>query len=56
LVNTTVASDAFEIESLKLASANGASAAMKKSADRIITVLEISTAKLKALFGTRRQA
>jgi hypothetical protein len=52
-VNATAAIDAFDIESLNLASINGASAAAKKSDGQIITVHEISSAKLKAFSGTR---
>ena len=51
-VNAAAASDAFEIESSKLASTNGASAAVKKFATQMITAHESSTAKLKTLTGT----
>ncbi len=51
-VNTAAASDAFEIETSKLAATNGASAAVKKFATKMITAHEGSTAKLKALTST----
>ncbi len=51
-VNAAAASDAFEIESSKLASTSGASVAVKKFAGQMITAHESSTAKLKALTGT----
>lgn len=51
-VNTAAASDAFEIETSKLAATNGASAAVKKFATQMITAHEASTAKLKALTPT----
>lgn len=51
-VNMAAASDAFEIETSKLAVTNGASAAVKKFAGQMITAHEGSTAKLKALTAT----
>ena len=51
-VNIAGASDAFEIETLKLAVANGASSAVKKFATQMITAHEGSTAKLKAVTAT----
>jgi predicted outer membrane protein len=51
-VNMAAASDAFEIETSKLAVINGASAAVKKFAGQMITAHEGSTAKLKALTET----
>jgi putative membrane protein len=51
-VNMAAASDAFEIETSKLAATNGASAAVKKFAAQMITAHEGSTAKLKALTAT----
>jgi len=51
-VDAAAASDAFEIETSKLASANGASASVKKFASQMITAHEGSTAKLKALTAT----
>jgi putative membrane protein len=51
-VNTSAASDAFEIETSKLAATNGASAAVKKFASQMITAHEGSTAKLKAQTAT----
>jgi putative membrane protein len=47
--NTVAASDAFEIESSKLAAANAGSAAVKSYAKRMITAHTESTAKLKKL-------
>jgi putative membrane protein len=51
-VNMAAASDAFEIETSKLAATNSASAAVKKFAAQMITAHEGSTAKLKALTAT----
>jgi putative membrane protein len=51
-VNMAASSDAFEIETSKLAVTNGASAAVKKFAGQMITAHEGSTAKLKALTAT----
>jgi putative membrane protein len=51
-VNMAGASDAFEIETSKLAAINGASAAVKKFATQMITAHEGSTAKLKAVTAT----
>lgn len=51
-VNMAAASDAFEIETSKLAATNGASAGVKKFASQMITAHEGSTAKLKALTAT----
>jgi putative membrane protein len=51
-VNMAAASDAFEIETSKLAATNGASAAVKKFAAQMITAHEGSTAKLKSLTAT----
>ncbi|MEG3166556.1 DUF4142 domain-containing protein [Sphingomonas sp. PB2P19] len=51
-VNMAAGSDAFEIETSKLAVINGASAAVKKFAGQMITAHEGSTAKLKALTAT----
>ncbi len=51
-VNIAGASDAFEIETSKLAVANGASSAVKKFATQMITAHEGSTAKLKAVTAT----
>ena len=51
-VNMAAASDAFEIETSKLAVTNGASASVKKFAGQMITAHEGSTAKLKALTAT----
>jgi putative membrane protein len=51
-VNMAAASDAFEIETSKLAATNGASAAVKRFAAQMITAHEGSTAKLKALTAT----
>jgi len=51
-VNMAAASDAFEIETSKLAAINGASAAVKKFAAQMIAAHEGSTAKLKALTAT----
>lgn len=45
--NTAAASDAFEIESSRLAERNGASAAVKTYAAKMVTAHEESTAKLK---------
>ena len=45
--NTAAASDRFEIESSKLAQAQGSSAAVKSFAGKMITAHEGSTAKLK---------
>jgi putative membrane protein len=51
-VNTAAASDAFEIETSKLAATNGESAGVKKFATQMISAHEDSTAKLKALTST----
>jgi putative membrane protein len=51
-VNMAAASDAFEIETSKLAVTNGASATVKKFAGQMVTAHEGSTAKLKALTAT----
>ena len=51
-VNMAGASDAFEIQTSKLAATNGASAAVKKFAAQMISAHEGSTAKLKALTAT----
>ena len=50
--NMAAASDAFEIETSKLAVTNGASAAVKKFAGQMITAHQGSTAKLNALTAT----
>lgn len=51
-VNMAAASDAFEIQTSKLAVGNDASAAVKKYATQMIAAHEGSTAKLKALTAT----
>jgi len=51
-VNMAGASDAFEIETSKLAAANGASAAVQKFAAQMIKAHEGSTAKLKVATAT----
>jgi putative membrane protein len=51
-VNTAAASDAFEIETSKLAATNGESAGVKKFATQMISAHDDSTAKLKALTST----
>ncbi|MDR6145018.1 putative membrane protein [Sphingomonas sp. SORGH_AS870] len=51
-VNTAAASDAFEIESSKLALTNGASASVKSYARKMIEAHTASTAKLKATTAT----
>jgi putative membrane protein len=51
-LNMAAASDAFEIETSKLAVTNGASAAVKKFAAQMVTAHEGSTTKLKALTAT----
>mgnify|MGYP005998815499 CR=1 FL=1 len=48
-VNTAAASDAFEIETSRLALTNGASASVKSYAQKMIDAHTGSTAKLKAL-------
>jgi putative membrane protein len=48
-VNTAAASDAFEIETSKLALNNGASASVKSFAKKMIDAHTASTAKLKTL-------
>lgn len=48
-VNTAAASDAFEIETSKLALTNGASASVKSFAKKMIDAHTGSTAKLKSL-------
>lgn len=50
--NMTAASDAFEIETSKLAAGSAASAPVKKFAAQMIAAHETSTAKLKALTAT----
>jgi len=47
--NTAAASDAFEIETSKLAVAKGASAAVKRFADKMIEAHTASTEKLKGV-------
>jgi putative membrane protein len=49
--NTAAASDAFEIETSKLALAKGQSAAVKRFADSMIDAHTKSTAKLKGVAG-----
>ncbi|MDQ1158243.1 putative membrane protein [Sphingomonas sp. SORGH_AS 950] len=51
-VNTAAASDAFEIESSKLALTNGSSASVKSYARKMIEAHTASTAKLKATTAT----
>ncbi|MFE8585314.1 DUF4142 domain-containing protein [Sphingomonas sp. NCPPB 2930] len=51
-VNTAAASDAFEIESSKLALTNGSSASVKSYARKMIDAHTASTAKLKATTAT----
>lgn len=50
--NTMAASDAFEIESSRLALANSQSASIKKFAQKMIDAHTESTAKLKSAAGT----
>ncbi|WP_343528792.1 DUF4142 domain-containing protein [Sphingomonas sp.] len=54
--NAVAASDAFEIETSKLALTNGASASVKTYARRMIEAHTASTAKLKAAAGSATPA
>jgi putative membrane protein len=54
--NAAAASDKFEIESSKLAAAQGQSSAVKSFADKMISAHTASTAKLKAVAGAQTPA
>ncbi|WP_230483329.1 DUF4142 domain-containing protein [Sphingomonas sp. Leaf21] len=54
--NAAAASDAFEIETSKLALTNGASASVKSYARKMIDAHTASTAKLKTVAGTTTPA